>query len=240
MVFRCLIVCSLSMMTGVLNAQEGRVIIRSSVNGTDVPPEAVQSFVAPILSSADVSFFPHSMVPDDPLGMLQRKQIQDELDLSKDQVTLVEELQKDIQRQMGEVFATQAKFGGDAARMMESATKAIRKNIEKELNDVLSFKQMKRLGQLEVQMKLRNRGVRALAEEKLANALEISDDQKKEIRKQARDMHKDLQKEIERLRERFRERLIKDLLEEDQLAKLEEISGEEYEVQQTNIRRWTP
>ena len=219
-----------------LPAQEGRVIIRSTVNGTDVPPEQVRSFVAPIIGDA-LTFMPTEMMPDDPLGLLQKKQIQEELELSKEQMVVVEELQKDIQRQMSEVFTTQAKLGGNAAQMIEAANKAIRQNIEKELKEVLSPKQLKRLSQLEVQMKLRNRGVRALAEGTLANRLGISDEQKQDIREQSAEMQKELQKEIAKLRERFRKQLIKDLLDKEQLSKLEEATGDEFDVRQPNIRR---
>ena len=97
-------------------------------------------------------------MPDDPLGLLQREQIQEELELSDDQIALVKELQLDIQRQTREIFAAQAKFGGDAGKMVEAANRAVRENIQKELKEILSPSQMKRLGQLEVQMKLKNRG----------------------------------------------------------------------------------
>lgn len=219
------------------HAQEGRVIISSSVNGVEVPPSEVQGMVAPMLSGGSLSFFP-SMLPDDPLGMLQRKPIQQELDLEQDQIALVKELQSDIQRQTQEIFATQAKFGGDAARMVETANKAVRKNIEKELKEILSFKQLKRLGQLEIQMKLRNRGIRAFVEEKLAKQLAISDDQKKTIQKEARQSQTELEEEIRKLRQRFRKRAIRDVLEDDQLRKLEELTGDEYEAEDSNIRRF--
>ena len=120
------------------------------------------------------------------------------------------------------------------------AAKATRENVEKELKDVLSFKQLKRLGQLEVQMKIRNRGARALTDDKLAGALEISEQQKKDIQSESRVMQKELQKEIEKLRQKFRQELIKDLLDKDQISKLQELSGDEYEVKQPNVRRWKP
>lgn len=222
-------------------AQEGPIIIKSTVNGAEVPPENVQAFVGPMLGNmGSLSLVGQAMIPDDPLGMLQSKQIQKELELSKDQIIAVEEFQADIGRQMSEMFSKQAGLGVNAARMMEKAGKALRENVEKELKDVLSFKQLKRLGQLEVQMKIRNRGARALADDKLAGALEISDEQKKDIQSENRKMQKELQKEIEKLREKFRQELIQDLLNKDQLAKLEELSGTEYKVKQPNVRRWQP
>lgn len=180
----------------------------------------------------------HGHMPDDPLAMLQKKQIQKEINLSDEQIAIVVELQKDIQRQMGQMFAANAKFGGDAGKMIESARKAIQKNIEKELKEILDFKQMKRLGQLEVQMKMKNRGVRALTDDKLSKALAISDKQKKQIQEEQSEMQKELQKEIQKLREKFRTDLINELLTDDQLTKLEELSGEEYDVKPVNIRRF--
>lgn len=211
-----------------------QVVIRSV---GDVPEGvgAITAFAPSRISSgASFSFF---HMPSDPLGLLQQKQIQEELELSDDQRTVVEELQKDIQRQTREIFEANAKFGGDAARLMETAQKTVRKNVEKELEKVLSPKQLKRLGQLEVQMSIKNRGVHALTEEKLASALGVADEQKEEIRERGREMQEELRAEIAKLRERLRNRLIKELLDDDQLVKLEELSGEEYEVQRPNVRR---
>lgn len=213
---------------------QGPVVLRT-VNSGDAEGVVSQIFASPDMGSS-LSFFGRHM-PSDPLGMLQREQIQDELDLNEDQIAVIKELQSDIQRQTKEIFSSGAKFGGDAARMMATAQKAIRQNIEKELKSVLSPKQLKRLGQLEVQMSLRNRGVRALTEEKLAAALEISDEQKKEIREGQRESQKALQKEIEALRERHRNRLLQRLLSDEQLSKLELLSGNEYKVKTVNRRR---
>lgn len=221
--------------TATVSAQ---VVFRSiQAVGGDENSEGLPTVIdAPLVGSA-MSFSFHGHMPDDPLSLLRQKQFQEELELSKDQIAVVDELKQDIQRQSREIFKAQAKFGGDAARMMETANKAIRENIEKELTGILAPHQLKRLGQLEVQMKIRNRGALALTSTKLAGALEISDEQEKEIRQRDREMQQDLEKEIKNLREKYRSDLIKDLLSKDQLGKLEELSGDDYEVKQPNIRR---
>lgn len=177
-------------------------------------------------------------MPSDPLGMLKQKQIQEELELSKDQLAVVEELQKEIGRQTKEIFTAGVKFGGDAGQLMQTAQKTIREKITKELENILSTKQFTRLGQLEVQMKIRNRGVLALTDERIAESLVVSDEQKKDIRDSHRESQKELQEEIAKLRERHRKRLIKKLLSDEQLAQLEELSGDEYEVKAVNRRRF--
>ena len=227
-----LIVASLSMAS--ISPVSAQVIFRST---TAELPQAVGGFIDAHVGEI-TSFNMFGGMPDDPLGMLRQKQIQDELNLSAEQIAVVEELQKDMQRQSQEIFTAQAKFGGNAIKMMEAAQKAVRKTITKELKEILDIKQMKRLGQLEVQMKMKNRGARALTEEKLAKALNITDDQKTEIRDKSSEMSKQLQKEIEKLREQHRKQLIKDVLSDDQLSKLQEISGNQYEVQPINIRRF--
>ena len=177
-------------------------------------------------------------MPSDPLGMLKQKQIQEELELSKDQLAVVEELQKEIGRQTKEIFTAGVKFGGDAGQLMQTAQKTIREKITKELENILSTKQFTRLGQLEVQMKIRNRGVLALTDERIAESLVVSDEQKKDIRDSHRESQKQLQEEIAKLRERHRKRLIKKLLSDEQLAQLEDLSGDEYEVKAVNRRRF--
>ena len=76
-------------------------------------------------------------------------------------------------------------------------------------------------------------------DEKLAKPLAISDDQKKAIQEEARAMQADLDAEIKKLREKFRRRAIRDVLEDEQLQKLEQMTGEEYDVQDSNIRRFS-
>ena len=123
-------------------------------------------------------------------------------------------------------------------RWSRPAHRAVRENIQKELKEILSPSQAKRLGQLKVQMKLKNRGALALAEEKLAEVLDISEEKRKEIRKSHRDAMQELHREMERLRERYRRQLIKDMLSKEQLAKLEDLTGDEYDVKPFNPRRF--
>lgn len=225
----CLLFCS------TLTAQEV-VVSRQVVAG-----EASSATLAAVPFAGDamsfLSFDGLQFMPSDPLGMLQQKQIQDELELSKDQLAVVEELQKDIGRQTKEIFKAGIQFGGDAGQLMQTAQKTIREKISKELENILSTKQFARLGQLEVQMKIRNRGVLALTDERIAGTLAVSDDQKKDIRDTHRESQKELQEEIAKLRERHRKQLIKKLLSDEQLTKLEKLSGDEYEVKAINRRR---
>ncbi len=219
-----LVACVLAIMVSVTAAQEAIVTRVMSIDATGAMPLSAFSFSGGFL-------------PDDPLGMLQQEQIQEELELSNDQIAVVKELQSDIKRQTGEIFAAQAKFGGDAGKMMAAATKAIRQNLEKELKEILSPSQIKRLGQLEIQMKIKNRGAMALVDDKLVKMLGVSDEQQKEVQARHREMQKELRDEIQKLRDRYRKELIKELLSDDQLSKLEDVSGNEYEVKQINPRR---
>jgi len=200
-------------------------------------PFASQAIIsAPPMFASGFSFY--GAMPDDPLGLLQQEQIQKELELTNSQTAFVKELQNDIQRQTGELFQAQAKFGGDAARLMETATKAVRENITKELDQLLEPKQLKRLGQIEVQMKLKNRGALALVEDKIANALEIDSEQKKEIREKQGKAQSELMKRIEDLRVQYRNDLIRGVLSEKQLLRFEQLSGEDYKIQEPNTRRF--
>ena len=235
-----LAICLLSFSALPLCGQE--VIISRQVQSGEAATAAI-SAIAPVLNmnmdgTRVFSFDGTAFMPSDPLGMLQQKQIQEELDLSDDQLSVVDELRNDIGRQTKEIFSTGVQFGGDAAKLMQTAQKTIREKITKELEGILSTKQFTRLGQLEVQMKIRNRGVLALTESKLADALAVTDEQKKEIRDEQRDSQRELQKEIAALRERYRKRLIKKLLSDEQLSKLESLSGDEYEVKAINRRRF--
>ena len=48
----------------------------------------------------------------------------------------------------------------------------------------------------------------------------------------------ELAKEIERLRKRLRRELIREMLSKEQLVKLEELTGDEYDVKPFNPRRF--
>lgn len=229
------LVCSFA---SICSAQEvSRTVIKLSGAGSEGPAEAAAIFASPSIMGADgFSFL--GKLPDDPIGLLQRPQIQEEIELSQDQIGVVKELQKDISRQMSQIFASQAKFGGDAGQLVGEASKAIRKNIEAELTTLLSPKQLRRLGEIEVQMKIKNRGALALLDQTVSKRLDLSDEQKKDLKEQQRVSQKELAKEIERLREKYRQDVIKDVLDKKQLLKLEEMSGQEYDLKQPNWRRF--
>jgi hypothetical protein len=175
-------------------------------------------------------------VPSDTMGMLRMQQFIEELELADEQVKQLAEIQQEMQKQTREIFRGADFGGGDTAKVMREAQRAIREQTEKRLDRVLSSRQLKRLKQIQVQLQMRNRGAGALASDALAEALDLSDDQKKELAEKQKEAQKKLQEEIQRLREQYREEVVEDVLTRSQVRKLKDLIGDEYEVKKPNYR----
>lgn len=186
--------------------------------------------------SAPMSFSPmmgmNSHVPSDPMGMLGLPQFAKELELVEDQVERIRELQQEMQKKTGEIFRSSAQLGGggDMGQIMREAQKAVREQTEQKLAQILLPHQVKRMKQLKIQMALRNQGARALAGDEMAAALSITDDQKAELQEKQREAQEALQKKVRELQRKMQRDVMEDVLTPQQLKKLEQLSGEDYEV----------
>ena len=179
-----------------------------------------------------------SHVPSDSMGMLRLPQFEKELELVEDQLQQIRELQQEMQKKTGEIFRSSAQLGGgsDMGQIMREAQKAIREQTEQKLAQILLPHQMKRMKQLKVQLLLRNQGARALTGDEMAAALKITDEQKAELAEKQREAQKTLQKKIQQLREQMQRDVMEDVLTPQQLKKLEQLSGDKYDVQKPDYQ----
>ena len=180
----------------------------------------------------------NSHVPSDPMGMLRLPQFAKELELLDDQIQKIRELQQEMQKQTGEIFRSSAQLGrgGDMGQIMQAAQKAVRERTEQKLAQILHPHQVKRMKQLKVQLQVRNQGARALAGDEMAAALGITEDQKAELVEKQREAQEALQKRIQELRQKMQRDVMEDVLTPQQLKKLEQLSGEEYDVKKPDYR----
>ena len=218
---------------------QAQITIQAMGSG-DGGPTAVYSFssdsMAPMSLAPMMGFGSH--VPSDPMGMLRMPQFEKELELVEDQVQRIRELQQEMQKKTGEIFRSSAQLGsgGDMGQIMREAQKVIREQTEQKLAQILLPHQMKRMKQLKVQLLLRNQGARALTGDEMAAALNITDEQKAELAEKQREAQEALQKKIQKLREQMQRDVMEDVLTPQQLKKLEQLSGDKYDVQKPDYQ----
>ena len=96
--------------------------------------------------------------------------------------------------------------------------------MEKKLDGILLPHQLERLKQIDLQSKIRQRGARALTGGDVAEALNLSDDQREKLEKRAAEVQEELQTKIRELQADARKKMI-DVLTPDQQAQLQKDDG---------------
>jgi len=169
------------------------------------------------------------------LGLAQQQEVQQEIELSEDQLaqlrTLNDTIRSEIRDQMQGMFQglrdlsdeeRQAKFAEIRAKFEE-----INKDAEARLQNVLMPQQLDRLKQIDLQARIQRGGAAALTEGELADTLGLSEDQRAQIRDKAEQVQKDLQEKIGQLRVDARNQLL-GVLTPDQRARLEAMMGADF------------
>ena len=168
------------------------------------------------------------------LGLVTQKSVQEEIKLSDDQVAKVTKLQEDQRGSFGGLRDLPQEERGKKMREMGEAS-------EKAVAEILNPEQLTRVKQISMQQ----RGLQAVNDPKVAEALALSEDQKKKIM----DIQEDARKEMQGLftagaggdnaaREQNREKFaairksseekVKNVLTADQQTKLKEMQGEPF------------
>lgn len=166
-----------------------------------------------------------------PLMLLQRNDVQAELELLDDQKKQVNDLREKSTQKMRELFGNlRGGEGGD--RRGDELRDAFRKAAEEtqaEVDKILLPHQTKRLKQLEVQMQMRGRGVLgALGGGDVPEKLGISEEQREKLREKAQGLDEEVRKKTAELRKQAQEQLIASLT-EDQRKQFNELIGEPFE-----------
>lgn len=157
---------------------------------------------------------------DDPImSMLADDNIREELVIVEDQMEALSKVNEDFQKRVAsEMRAVDLSDASEVLKRMRGLTNAAKTDLE----GVFLPHQLERLRQIGVQKQMNRRGVLgALLTDPLASHLEISAEQKKELRGAAKEIEKELAKEIEALREKARKKLFAKLNPEQQ----KELSG---------------
>jgi hypothetical protein len=157
--------------------------------------------------------------------------VQKELEMTDEQIELIKELGEGRNRGGGvDREALRAEMEGLSDEERTAKIKEMRESRSKEqmesLGEILLPHQMDRLNQLSVQASAQN-GARSLLNGPLAEKLNITDEQKEELRETAEELQKKFNDEVTKLREEMQAKLIEKLTTEQQ-AELKEITGEKF------------
>lgn len=117
---------------------------------------------------------------------------------------------------------------GDFRGKMRERMQEARAEVEGRLAEVLSTEQMTRLKQLGVQHQLQRGGPRALMHGEVSDALQLSEDQRGELRDQAHEVREEMATKIRELRKAGNEQLL-NVLTTEQRATLDGMAGEPFD-----------
>lgn len=172
-------------------------------------------------------------------SLLQREDVQKELDLIDEQIEQIELLNENGRRrgQGGEDRRAEMEGLSDEERRerMREMRSERESEVQAKIEEILLPEQLERLNQLSVQLRTQ-RGGRGMLNGSVAEALGITDDQKAQIEERAEELQREMNEKINELRRQMQEELMKELTPE-QREKLEELTGTPFEFQQQERER---
>jgi Spy/CpxP family protein refolding chaperone len=155
----------------------------------------------------------------------QRDQVMDAADTARDQ--LREEM-RDLDNQSRDLSEEERRQRFDEIRGRAEAMNA---DLEGKLKKVLLPHQFERLKQIDVQVRVQQRGASALSSGDLAEALSLTDEQREKLEKRAEEVRQELQEKMRQLQAEARDKML-DVLTAEQRAKLEQLMGDIFELRE--------
>jgi len=176
-----------------------------------------------------------------PLELLQRPDVQAELELLDDQKNDLRALVEKSNERRRELFSGFPDQFRNRDAFSEADREALRNKVQeafqslnKETEQGLSFllpHQRKRLSQLEIQFRMRGGGgFGALASPEIGAQLDVTDAQREILRDKAMELGREFGKKVAELRREMQEKLL-DELNPEQRAKFQEMLGDPFEFQ---------
>ncbi len=174
-------------------------------------------------------------LPTEPQALVSIQQVIDDLQLVESQrgelQARTQQAREKFQHRHEEL---KKKFGKKAEKSPEEfqqeenkLNEALKKELEEIVDSVLLPFQRSRLQQISAQAKLKAGGSDALNSDEFANALKLTDEQKKKLAESAGEFQKKLMEEIRELRQQRQREEIEKVLTREQQQKLDEFLGVE-------------
>lgn len=168
---------------------------------------------------------------DNPSRLLRSEAVQKELEMTDEQIELIKELSEGQNRGPGiDREALRAEMEGLSDEERMAKIKEMRESRSKEqmeqLGEILLPHQMDRLSQISFQASTQG-GTRSLLGGPVADKLNITDEQKEELRETAEELQKKFEEEVAKLREEMQSKLLEALTPEQQ-AEYKKLTGEKF------------
>ena len=174
----------------------------------------------------------------DPISLLSNEGVREELELVGDQLDKFRNTQKELQEEIADKAKSLA--GGKLTPMqMGEIAKEIaelQKGRQAKLESMLLPHQLERLKQVALQVQMKKRGAaNTLLSKEVVEELGIDAAQKKRIEERQEELKKELADRMAKLKLEIRDKLLSELTSE-QKAKLEDLSGDDFDYKPTDIR----
>ena len=172
----------------------------------------------------------HNLATNTAVDLLADKAIRSELEVVDYQYEQIKTLGGEIQKRVGEQLRS---LDVKNPKDLSSTIRKITQSVQEDFEGVLLPHQLARLRQLAVQKQMRRRSVvDVLTTDPLATKLEITDEQKKDLKAAEREIEEELAREIAELRKKARKKLLSKL-NSSQRKQLEEIVGEDFQFRKS-------
>ena len=164
-----------------------------------------------------------------PIQLIQRPDVQQELELLDDQKAQLKALGDKVRDRMGEMFGRQ-RGGGDQGNRDELVgnLRKFNEEIQADVDKILLPHQSKRLKQLEVQQRMRGGGVMGALGGDVAEQLGISEEQQDKLREKAQGLDQEMRKKMTEIRKQLQDQLLAELS-PDQRKQFNDLVGEPFE-----------
>jgi Spy/CpxP family protein refolding chaperone len=172
------------------------------------------------------------------IALVQRPEIQQELQLIDEQRDKVDEVVTDARDRIGNEMRTMFADMGNINELSEQERQArfdeirvkfekLNKEFEGDLKKALLPHQFDRLKQIGVQQRVQTQGANALSSGELAEALSLTDEQREKLEKRSAEVQQELQEKIAQLRLEARNKML-DVLTPEQRTKLNTMMGDAF------------
>lgn len=171
------------------------------------------------------------------LGLIMRDEVQQEIQLVDEQrdkvMDIVEESRDEMRNEMRGLFEEMRNLSEEERRErfgeIRSKMEEMNAGVESKLNKALLPHQLQRLKQIELQVRMQQRGEGGLSSRAVADALDLSDEQREKLEQRAEEIRQELQERVRQAQTEAREKLL-EVLTPAQREKLEELMGDSFQM----------
>jgi hypothetical protein len=165
------------------------------------------------------------------MELLRRPDIRKELELLDSQIQDLETAAEQMRERVREEMEPFRDLDAAARRQqLPQAFARLRQDIDDALSKVLLPHQMKRLGQLEMQQRMRRFGLMGAFQGQLTEKLQITDEQREQLRAKAEKLEVEMREKIAEIRRQAQQELM-DVLTPQQQAMIQDLLGDPFEFE---------